>query len=471
MGKSLLTGYVILGFILMIIVSAPGPVEAQQLREPTWSVPDPVIDLAMSRDGGIIVISNGTHVKVFDSAGNLLWYWSPDTYIWITAVAVSADGAAVAAAYQLYPPGATYPSYYTVFWSDAESKSGDSYPSWRSVELGGPIGPDALALSGDGNHLVAVGTGPSVYYWNDTWSLSGLSVGYTWFRELGVDQLEYVDISFDGGIVVTGGYDSGAGYVILFFLNGCTSATPTVLSIKGAGFDGVGGLDLAEAPGSAYFAVGLNNQTGGYGSVFMFHVDSTYTSWESRFNNAQVADVAISDDASIVAAALNKPFGGGPDAIVVYHSATGYLVGLGPREPFYTPVSGPEPDAVFIGAVNYTSNIFKDISIDSAGNLVVAGTGDYLFAINTGAGELQWYYTNPESPAADWVAVSGNGQSVVSGGGQIDSLHYFILRKPLVGAELELPMKDGDGADILTSTAILAVATVTLLLMSIKKPR
>ena len=474
------TCLIAIGLALTFIATlGSGVVEGQQLMEPVWSAPDNVVDLAMSGDGDIVVISNGTHVKVFNGEGTLLWQWGYTRYFFVSAVATSSDGRFVAAAYS-NPAG-----FFVGFWSNADSLSGEPDPTWESVNLGGGIGINALAISGDGNHLVAVGTGPTVYYWNNTQSLSGTSVDYTWWFDSAVERLEYVDISVDGEMVVTGGYDSSNQVLRLYYFNGCTSASGghmPALVIEQVGFNELKGLDLAQSPGGTYFAAGMNNRTQGFGSVFLFHVeqDFTYTYWESRFDSAFVADVVVSDNGNNVAAALNTvvdTFDGAPDAVVIYHNATGLLgapaVASGTPTPLYTrPSSGPVPDAVFMEASRYTSSPFKDTSIDLAGSVVAAGTGDYLFVIDAQTGELLGYYTNPQSPAANLVAVSRDGQIIASGGGALDSLHYFVLQRPLVGARLKLPTIDGSDAGQAKPTAVMTLAvTLSIMLLLARRSR
>ncbi|OGD53156.1 hypothetical protein A3K80_04465 [Candidatus Bathyarchaeota archaeon RBG_13_38_9] len=65
----------------------------------------------------------------------------------VVSVAISADGDCVVAG------GG---DGYVVFWKDAKSRTSTSEPpTWRSEDLGGPIIRRCLDISDDGNYVVA----------------------------------------------------------------------------------------------------------------------------------------------------------------------------------------------------------------------------------------------------------------------------------------------------------------------------
>lgn len=164
--------------LILILGVACLKVDAQPpFKEPDWSTPDHVYDLAVSADGSLVAAATHGGLKVYDASGGILWSWSPQN-VQVKAVDVSDDGnVVVATAFN-----STSEEYRLFFWKNAKTLSGTPQPDWRSKWLAGIVEDEteALAVSSDGNQVVVVGTGEDVYYWNNTLSLSGFDVEWTW---------------------------------------------------------------------------------------------------------------------------------------------------------------------------------------------------------------------------------------------------------------------------------------------------
>ncbi len=456
----------ILAMLLLLFVvmySLTSAVEASGLWTPLWSIPDPVEDLAISDDGSIVVESNHTHVKVFDGNGNLLWSWSPGSGE-VTAVDVSAGGDEVVAAYT------TGLSSYVVFWSNARNLSGTPDPLWVSVDLGGAIESDALAVSGDGQHVVAVGTGNNVFYWNNTNSLSGTMVNPTW-SDLVNALLEYVCISYDGVKVAALGVNA-TGYTHLYFYTNSTQASTVndvlfqllspnpVLSL--------GGLSMSANGSSLVMAYNMP----GLG-VIEFIDTSTLNSWAAALDGVAVADVVLSSGAEIAAAALNNITG--PDSIIIYANPSSYLFESQPARArggdstlLQRANTGPTPTAVYTGASSFTSSNFTDIAVDQVGGIVVAGTGDYVLVVDSVNGSLMWSYGGTGEPLSDHVTVSSDGSIIASGGELVDSLYLFVFR-PTIGASIEEIYTGSSPSLNIAFVGAAVLVIVAILTMKIKR--
>ena len=199
-------GFRLVGLILLLITLSSATflssAVAQEFKQPNWSTSDNAIDLAISADGSIVVVATLNEVRVYNVSGSLLWIWSQEnTNIW--AVDVSDDGNSVVAAIHRWGV------YFVLFWKNAKTLSGNPQPSWKSYTIWGWMGAEALALSGDGNHIVLAHTpydgqyAYNVSYWNNTLELSG-TPRQTWsgtYRPIQLGLLLSVDISYDGDIV------------------------------------------------------------------------------------------------------------------------------------------------------------------------------------------------------------------------------------------------------------------------------
>ncbi|MEM3070846.1 MAG: hypothetical protein QW638_08145 [Candidatus Bathyarchaeia archaeon] len=379
--------------------------------------------------------------------GSLLWSWS-EINVTVTSVDVSDDGNVVAAAIH----NSTSGTYYLLFWKDAKTLSGTPPPNWSSEDLMGRIKPDALAVSGDGDQVVVVGTGPNVYYWNNSLTLTGPGKATTWDDVLG-GLLEYVDISDDGNIIAILGRNSTSWEPFAFVYK--DSKTRTGSQSQGYNLTytfGTGdGLDMALSDNGLYMVVGAYIAAGFWeGRVYFFNTSMSEPwapqwIWRLALNEHAWA-VDISDNGDTVAVVTNwwetqpnyKPCVLG----IVHDASTKYGTFIG------------NFDKQFIGAQGYTDHRYHDVSMDGLGMLAVGGTGDYVFAVNATTGGLLWYYNGTWPLVSKFVRVSEDGSALVSAGSVIDSLYYFGTATAVVtfhqygvGPDYAGPVLNVDGVD------------------------
>jgi hypothetical protein len=421
-------------------------------REPDWSTPDEVIDLDVSADGSIVAAATSEGLKVYDAAGNQLWNWS-QTNCTVTAVSVSDDGNVVVAAIQ---NNTVSSEYRLLFWKDAKTLSGENPAySWSSVNLGGTIGIEALDVSSDGNQVVAVGTGMNVFYWNGTLGLSGGDNFPWWYDYLGY-WLEFVDISDDGDVItILGKYTMGGNgdgekgvYYDAFVYKNCTSRTGPQqqsynLTYSFGSAVKCGGIALSDD--GLYVVAGVGNYT------YFFNTSMTENwapQWRCSLKEFEwVVAVDISSDGNTVVAVTNE-MAASPSNLLIFQNAVS-KAGI---------VSA---DCEFTLARDYTEHDYIDVSVDGAGSLAAAGTGDYLFAVNASTGEPLWLYNGTYTTVSTFVRVSENGQVIVSAGSEIDSLHFFSLGPKTavvtfdhvgVGSDYTKPVLNVDGVNYTISS-------------------
>jgi len=238
-------------FFMILVACLQTPVATAILIPPTppppaellWMDPIPTNDIALSKDGQYVAAVGPafSSVLAFYSRSGEIPIWTYIVADVFSSVAISADGSCVAAGN----------SSHVLFWNNAKSRTpGDTYPTWTSVDLGGPIGYRCLAISDNGNYVVAGGTGTNVYYWANAKSSDPSPVSPTWTSGL-PGLVEAVDMSSDGNYVAAG-YDTDVAYW-------------------------------------------KNARSLGPGSVS--------PAWSSTYPDDQIMDVAVSDDGNYVAAA------------------------------------------------------------------------------------------------------------------------------------------------------------------------
>ncbi len=259
---------------------------------PTWttgSLGGPIQHrcLAISDDGNYVAAC-GTGPNVFYWAGATSRTTTSETTTWdymfvgglVEAIAISDDGNHVAAAGVLTNLGVEGVLGY---WNNARlltgHQSGQSpgqSPTWKGQESNDPLVD--VAISNDGNYVVAAGAGAgafsvsTVYYWAGATSRTTTSETHTW--EGGVDVVfTSVDISCDGDSVI-----AGAGALILGILGGTQAAA----------------LTIAQAPdpptNEVFFWGGARSLTG-----------NPAPTW-SHLTSSPVLDVAINDPGTYMAA-------------------------------------------------------------------------------------------------------------------------------------------------------------------------
>jgi len=281
-----------------------------------------------------------------------------------------------------------------------------------------------------------------VSFWNETLSLTG-SQSSTWaktFTLSGWFLKPYVAMSRDGDTIAISVYDVAAGELLVYIIRNLNSNS-TSTSIKFTGVYWYGGLALSDD--GRYLAVGLG------GKLAFIDATSGTILWNSTDLGSVVA-VDISSSGETVVAVANDT--SSSITLAIFHNA--------PSK------SGADvtPNVVFEETVDYTD--YMDVSIDGAGRIAVAGTGDYVFAVNTTTGELFWYYNGEWPAVSKIVKVSEDGCYVVTAGDIADSTYFFStgLSAPnvanVVGGELEVPPLNNTQPWVLTLAMVVAVATI-----------
>ncbi len=436
-----------------------------------WSVPDQVFDIAVSDDGSVVAAavqdSEGYKVKVFAASGEMLWEWGTGSYR-PTAVALSGSGSQLAVALYRSTGSRVH------FFDDVKGEHGMPLHLWWSANLYGPIGPNALAISRDGNHVLAVGTGPNVFYWNDTRSLAGPDIASTWHDYEAPWQLEYAAISDDGGVVLAAAYNADTHEACAYYYLDSTSSTgPRPYSI--ALFMGNSRLAGAALSGSGnVFVLGVNPLTGG-GKLYYFVYNTSCPSihlayWEMSFDSP-LAAVDLSHDEEVIVAATNTSAGtpgsitiirGMRDEVTCIGTAPGAAIYISP----HTSSEEPSPSAVIMeysGASSHTTHGFTYVSIDNSGSVVAAGTGDMVFAVRGSDASLLWTYSGEYPLVSMIVEVTGSGEYIASGGAVFDSLYFFSVHERPVGGRLAFQGPAAKDHILLAAATMMIIASMAML--------
>jgi hypothetical protein len=429
--------------------------------EPDWSTHDEVTDLAVSADGSLIAAATGEGLKVYSGAGSLLWNWSRTNYT-VTALSVSDDGNVVVAAIYNNSDGAEGESR-LLFWKNAKTLSGENPPyNWSSINLYDPtfyfIIPGSLDVSSNGNQVVVVFLRHSWYkvmYWNNTLNLSGDGKDPTWGDSFSAD-LRVVDMSDDGDVIAMLGIVLGGDQYVYVYKN-CRSRDGPQNQTYNLNYS------LGTGPPEPTLALSDNGQyvvTSGYwGDYIYFFNTSMVGEWAPQWKyklikiiNATaefewVKAVDISSDGNTVVAVTNIDIIQDsnktrlPYSFVIFWDAA-------------SKTGDVSSDYNFDLIDEYTDNLYTDVSLDGAGRLAAAGTGDYLFAFNASTGEPLWLCDGTHTVAA-FLRVSEDGRVVVSAG----SLYYFgpetavvVFDQVGVGSDYTGPVLKVDGVNYTVSS-------------------
>ena len=457
------TGILLLVIALSAVTILGMNASTQQPTTLIWSIPDHARDIAVSDSGGVIAVASydpvaaGDFVKIFNSNGNMLWSWQPPPGYTVTAIDISGSGSEVAAA--IYD--STTGDSRILFWKNARNLRGTPEPNWNSTNLYGPIGMHALALSDDGNHLVAVGTGPNIFYWNNTKSMSGGDQAETWGDAQFPWNLEYVSISNDGDELVASGVGSylRTQVINVYYYRNSTHSIPALSTITIYGVDGLpvelGGTSLSGD--GDHFVVGAYTPSLGSSIIYYYQYDPQCESLISFWAypvEGEVVDVDINWDGSIVVAAINNATTSQPLSVLVIDATNigteCILVGgagIRGNDLLQAGIDSEANILEFTEASSYTTYGFTDVAVDDSGSIVAAGTGDYVFSIDASAASLIWSYGGEYPLVSSIVEVSGEGNYIVSGGAAIDSIYFFLSTPPSsVGGVLVEPDHIPDGA-------------------------
>jgi len=425
------------------------------VKQPDWSIPDEVFDISISADGSVVAVATiYDGLKVYDAAGRLLWHWGDWTTGSMTSVGVSDDGNVVVAALHVRD----YEDY-VLFWKNAKTLNGNPPPDWSSRNLYGRIGAEALAVSSGGRQVVAVGTGENIFYWNDTFTLSGSDAPTTWSGYLIHYTLEYVDISNDGDtIAILGGLQNGKNYnVSAFVYKNCKSRVGWIYEGYNLSYNfgiviGDGGIALSDDGLYAVAGVGGGSVEEG-GKIYFFNT-SMSESWTPQWicylkKGEWVAAIDMSGDGNTVLAATNSYFMS-PHRLAIFQNAVSKMGTV-------------SVDDEFIGASIYTIHDYFDVSIDGLGRLAVAGTGDYVFAINVLTGELLWIFNGTYPCVSCIVKASKNGSFAVAAGKYLDSAYFFRLGDYVWTQTIII---EADGSVTPAGAPILTYDNITYMLIS-----
>ena len=290
-----------------------------------------------------------------------------------------------------------------------------------------------------------------VYFWNTTLSASG-EYNPAWethadFPE-GRFQKLHLSMSSNGDTAAVSVYNAAADELLVYVFRNLNS-NPTNVTFRFSEVYWYGGLALSDD--GRYLAVGLGRRVAFIDAV----------SGEILWNSTDLGDVAavdISGDGETVVVVANIIVAS-PVTLAIFHNA--------PSK------SGSDvaPDAVFEEAVDYTDYDYMDVSVDDGGRIAVAGTGDYVFAVNTSNGQLLWYYGGVWPTVSKIVKVSGDGRYVVTAGEAVDSAYLFstgltALVPPagVVGGELEAPPSGSMHVWLPALAAVAAAGTIAYLL-------
>lgn len=423
----------ILAFLLIIILVLIMPITVSQplsTTEPLWFYPMPAYDIAISNDGTMVAVASiGVHV--YNKDGDLLWHWPADSSVYVTSIDMTGDGDVIVAA--IYD--SSDDSYRIVFWKNAGSLSGTPDPDWISIDIGSIIGPEALAVSDNGNYVVAVGTGYGMYFWNNTLSIPSGSFNvfpdYTNYDS--PDSLEFTDISSDGMVIVVAGSQT-----IMAYLNLPITTSPTIYS------DSIGcyvrGLDLSNDGSVFAYTCYCIEDSGSY-VVYMDAFEWSVL-WVSMPLWEQASALDMSEDGEHIVVSTNV-HGGSAYSVYVFHNASekaGYYMPRGFNE-LKEPDIGTnlvhehvEPDYNFTD-FDYPEDDIFDVSISNNGETMAFGTGRSVYILNEKL-ELRGVYHGTDYTVSKIVKVAGNGRYVATCGDTLDSVYYFRGIWPVVGGEI-----------------------------------
>ena len=499
MNKSLHAVPIIILFLLLLFPLAPLQSYSLTPNPPLWTTPDPVADLAISGNGSIVVISNYSHVKVFDGDGNVLWtYTLLNESFFATAVDVSRNGNAVVASFFNGSHSRV------LFWKDAASLSGMPTQDWMSevqgiIGLEGlpPIVPffvlfmffDTLAISGDGNQVVAglanLENTTAVLYWNNTLSLTG-TVDPTWSNTTITTTppfITHVDTSFNGNYVAAGLVIPYTGAWLLYFKNAVSksgSIMPDLGIPVGFFIANITGLELSDD--GKYAVLSYFNNASGWSLYYYNFTDSPYRFWETEFGSTQLGGVDISSDGSVVvttvggfilAPIIEAPLSSLKDMIDIGNlNLKEYKQKMKPNYTledsstpsisFYHVPSDVPNGTMLMPDVNVTvEEPLGSVSLSCDGSVAVAGNynGTIVYAA-TSSGTLIWSDYSTIDPISHRVKVSCNGEVAATGGISFDSLHYYRVRPQVavVGGEAEISLGKSNQIALLAIPILLAIA-------------
>ncbi|RLG89076.1 MAG: hypothetical protein DRO15_01450 [Thermoprotei archaeon] len=432
-----------------------------------WTKPIQVFDVAISADGSYVIVGTPNNITLYDKYGNVIWSYPENNSLIFTAVDISSSGNEVVGA--LYNPNTR--NHMICFWKNAKTLSGYPEPSWISTALSDGIGNRALAISGDGNHVVAAGSG--LLYWNNTKTLVGTNIVPIW-NYIVDDEIDFiaVDISYNGERVIAVAHSPGstAGYALFWDSahqhTGFTSPTQTITRFPSGPveFSRIVMKDCAISGDGAYFVIAYYRYTylliastdaiGERSSVVeFFSTDSLPDSlWLNTTLDAEVEGVDVCGNGNVVVSIYNTvepSFILSPYALMYFNNAKA--------------LSGDVSASWVYQNFPTDSNDLRDVEADYTGSHIIVGAygyekNDYVYFFNE-YGELLWQYSEPGKPMGEVVDISSNGLYTVSGGPEFDSVYFF---GPIIGGEFNIPNPEKN-----VNTPIMIIITIALLVSAI----
>jgi WD40 repeat protein len=354
-----------------------------------WSDPVGTNDITLSKDGKYVAVATLDDKLQFysRSSGTPLWVHAggQDSF---KSVAISAEGDCVVA-------GSV--SGYVYLWKNARALTGDPPATWQSVVLGGPINRRCIDISDDGNYVAACGTGTNVFYWASAKEKSGSSVATTWFSGLAF-AAEAIDLSSDGDYVAVGFGTDVAYWKSTRTLTGTqapawTSTEPDSPVVDVAlSDDGNYVVTASERDLSVHYWANAKSLTGNPASAWWGGADVSFSS----------VDISSNGDSVIAGASF-------PSGVYFWSGARG--------------LSGKPQSPSWI----YTTEIgIHDVAINDAGDYMAAAQSAatphraYLFSR---AGDLKWSF-DLENPSLV-VSISGDGGTLAIGTSSIDTAYLL----------------------------------------------
>ena len=426
--------------IANILPTARGQDEEWELL---WSDPRPAVDVAISADGGYIVVGTSENIILYSKEGDILWSWPPGGGLLFVAVDISDDGSAVAGiAYN-----SSGKSLMVYFWKNANTLSGTPDPTWVSENLTSEETFSAyetcgkcLALSSSGNHLVVgvMNVKSYILFWNNTLNIPSGSkdLAPAWNSEPLSGTLVGVDISDSGEEAVTGINLPNHGGAQIVFINNL-NAKPSVLVnayenyvCGGVAISGDGKHYVAALSGVIVAAYSSGKQGIMWSNViesdaeggYVFYFNESGLQWASTELSGEIIDVDISDDGETVIAGSNV-YPRSPAYFYIFENATSIYHTTDPHYEF-----------------SLENDNILDVAMDSAGSVLVFGTGKSVYFL-THEAELVWVYHGGDYTVSDVVEVAENGRYVATCGNGVDSVYLFgkppAVTPSAVGGELE----------------------------------
>jgi len=296
-------------FILIFLMGLATPNVLGRNAEPLWGISGEAVDIAISDDGSVVAIVFYDSIHVYDGQGNLMWYWGGECVSHFSSVDISANGDVVTASAMVYDE--EYGGRYVIlYWGNARDLSGTPGPQWVSNNLYGRIGSEALTLSNNGDSVLAVGTGPNVFYWNQSLARGGSGIYPTWTDFQEPWELEYARMSGNGDFVVTGGTYN---YIakVYYYANSTLRSGYQHYDLNGTWtfYDSyLEGLDISDD--GEHFVLGLVNNTDReeMDSYVHYYSHGEHV-WSSSLPGYSIANVKISGNGEVVATVANSEEG------------------------------------------------------------------------------------------------------------------------------------------------------------------